>query len=118
MCVILITIIFTDGQEWAHTMSQRYFQELHRTAANTAERKASLRVPLRQYVSTLKAKTLTIANSHIREFLDEVFSSEEACRFFRTLLQRFVSDSNKAGDDSLGRLAPVYALATIQRYPR
>jgi hypothetical protein len=94
-------------------MSQRYFQELHNTLS--PEHKASGRVPLRQYVHSLKARSQSMANSSMREYLDEVFSAEVSCRFFKTFLLRFISDGSKsAGDDSsMGKSLPVFALARI-----
>lgn len=103
-------------QELVIPVSQRFFQELHNTIP--AERNPSAKVPMRAYAKTLKAMMQIQAISYLHEFLDEVFSAERACRFFRTFLQRFVSDSNGSSDGSLGHYAPVYALAVVRRPQR
>lgn len=90
-------------------MSQRYFQELHKTAS--AERRESARVPLRHYANTMKSEMKSKVTSHLREFLDEVFSAERSCRFFRTFLLRFAFDSNGSSDDSGYQFQSAYALA-------
>lgn len=96
-------------------MSQRYFQELHNTLSSP-ERGRVTRVSMRAYVHTLKARCQSMAKSHLSEFLAEVFSAEGASRFFKTFLQRFLSDANKSGgDDSMSNTGAFrYAFVRIQ----
>lgn len=94
-------------------MSQRYYQELHNTLP--PERREWARVPMRQYVNTVKSRTKSIANSYLQEFLDDVFSAEGASRFFKTFLLRFLSDANGSSEDGLRKLLPAYVLATTPR---
>lgn len=93
-------------------MSQRYFQELHNTAATM--RSDAERVPMRQYVKMLTAKSKRKALSYLQEFLDEVFSAEGACRFFRTFLLRFAFDSNGSGEDGFYNAAWIPALVPVE----
>lgn len=57
-----------------------------------------------RFVENRRSKARSQASSHLLEFLNRVFSSDNASRFFRTYITRFMFDSNKTPDDSM-RLA-------------
>ncbi len=92
-------------------MAQKFFQDL--VNARKTERGEAPRASARRYQDTLKTRSKIIASSYLWEFLDEVFSAEKACRFFRTFISRFVSESNGSSEDGLCNVAPVYALAKV-----
>jgi hypothetical protein len=59
------------------------------------------KILIHQYAENRKSKTTSKAACHLMEFLNRVFSSEGASRFFKTFLLRFLFDSSNTGDDSL-----------------
>ena len=88
-----------------------YYRELHNTAS-AQERGQAGRIPMRHYAHTFKARAQCMVNSYLQEFFEGVFSAEGSCRFFRTFMQRFVSDSNGKGDDS-NRMTPALVPVAI-----